>query len=402
MTLLNADTIQQLLATLPVKEGHADDGPGDSPVVADLTVIDGLTIQDSAPEGEAAGLDVTLSLAVDPKHGPVLETMRQLVEQKLNDHPAVKRAVVLLTAARPARQASKRELGRGQGRLKNQDQGPNTGNTSQRMIDLPGIRHVVAVASGKGGVGKSTVAANLAAAWAANGWSVGLLDADIYGPSVPTLAGQVLTKPKATADKRLEPITAHGLKTMSIGYLTDPEKALVWRGPMVQGALVQMLRDVDWGTLDALVIDLPPGTGDIQLTLAQRVRLSGAVIVSTPQDLALIDARRAIAMFDRVSVPILGMVENMSVFCCPECGHESHIFGQGGAQDEAKQRNVAYLGAVPLTMRLRELTDAGTPIVVSEPDDPAAHAFFDVAQQTQLALDTTAKNQRPAPTITWL
>ena len=373
MTTLTADALTTMLAQWTLDDGAT---------VASLATVDGLAVADGS---------VRLSLAVDPRHGAKLETMRQLVEQKIKEQPGVREASVMLTGKRPSRAATPQSpVGQGQGRGGNQ------------IIALPGVRHVVAVASGKGGVGKSTVAANLAACWAAQGLSVGLLDADIYGPSVPTLSGQATTKPTLNANKSLAPVMAHGIKTMSIGYLTDPQKALVWRGPMVQGALVQMLRDVAWGELDILVLDLPPGTGDVQLTLAQRLKIAGAVIVSTPQDLALIDARRAIAMFERVDIPILGIIENMSVFHCPSCGEPSHIFGHGGAAQEAKARNVAYLGAIPLTMAVRQHTDGGEPIIGAAPEDPAALAFVEVAAQTRLALDATRASQKPPPEIIWL
>jgi len=224
---------------------------------------------------------------------------------------------------------------------------------------VPGIRTILAVASGKGGVGKSTVAANLAVALARRGLAIGLLDADIYGPSVPTLLG---IGARAQLDgKRLLPIAAHGIKALSMGMMTDPEKAIIWRGPMASSAMLQMVEQADWGVLDCLVIDLPPGTGDIQLTLAQKLKPTGAVIVSTPQDLALIDARRAIAMFAQVHVPVLGIIENMSYFACPKCGERSDIFGHGGAADTAAALGVAFLGEIPLDGTLRAASDAGSP-----------------------------------------
>ncbi|MBV6632075.1 MAG: Mrp/NBP35 family ATP-binding protein [Alphaproteobacteria bacterium] len=267
-------------------------------------------------------------------------------------------------------------------------------------LAFPNVRHIIAVGSGKGGVGKSTVAMNLAAAWQRLGWTVGLMDADIYGPSVPTLTGMD-GRPDLTEDKRIAPMDADGIRTMSIGNMTKPGQALVWRGPMVQGALMQMLRDVEWGSLDALIIDLPPGTGDVQLTLSQRLKLTGAVIVSTPQDLALIDARRAMAMFERVAVPVLGLIENMSVFCCPSCGHESHIFGHGGAASEAEAQGLPFLGEVPLTMPLRELADQGKSIVRELPEDPATESMMAVASTLQAALDDPARTTRKPPNIVW-
>ncbi len=243
---------------------------------------------------------------------------------------------------------------------------------------LKEVRHIVAVASGKGGVGKSTVAVNLAVALARRGLATGLMDADIYGPSAPLLLG-IRAKPEVSPARRLVPLEAHGLKAMSMGFLIDPDKAAIWRGPMVAGAVSQLLHDVEWGTLDVLVVDMPPGTGDAQLTLVQRARPSGAVIVSTPQDLALADARRAVQMFRRVEVPVIGIVENMSVYICPHCGGKSEIFGHGGAQEEARRLGVPFLGAIPLEMPVRESADAGRPLVLSHPDSAAARALESLA-----------------------
>lgn len=232
-------------------------------------------------------------------------------------------------------------------------------------LTLP-IRHIIAVASGKGGVGKSTVAFNLAVALSKMGKTVGLLDADIYGPSVPRLSGLSGQKPQMGEDKKLVPLTAYGVKMMSMGFLVEEEKAMIWRGPMIQTAFYQMLRDVAWGSegapLDVLVIDMPPGTGDVQLTLAQKVPVTGAVIVSTPQDLALMDARKAIAMFEKTDVKILGLIENMSSYCCPNCGHVEPVFGHGGAHREAQIRGVPFLGEIPLNAKIREESDNGVPV----------------------------------------
>ena len=245
---------------------------------------------------------------------------------------------------------------------------------------MPGVSHILAVASGKGGVGKSTVAVNLALALPRHGLQVGMLDADIYGPSLPRMLG-ITGKPEATPDKRLMPMERYGIKAMSMGFIVAEDTPMIWRGPMVIGALEQMLRDVDWGELDVLVVDMPPGTGDAQLTMAQRVPLAGAVIVSTPQDIALIDARKGLNMFRKVDVPVLGIVENMSYFICPNCGHESHIFGHGGARREAEKLGTDFLGEVPLHIAIRETSDAGTPIVVEQPDSPQAQAFKRIAAQ---------------------
>jgi len=248
----------------------------------------------------------------------------------------------------------------------------------QRTQAIPGVKHLVAVASGKGGVGKSTTAVNLALGFQARGLSVGILDADVYGPSQPRLLG-LSGRPQATQDDRLEPMKGYGLKAMSIGFLVEEGTPVIWRGPMVVQALNQMLRQVNWGELDVIVIDMPPGTGDVQLTMAQQVPLSGAVIVSTPQDLALIDARKGLAMFERVEVPVLGIIENMSYFICPHCGERSDIFGHGGAAHEANKLGVPFLGGVPLHMDIRSSSDLGQPIVASEPDGPHAAVYRDLA-----------------------
>ena len=245
---------------------------------------------------------------------------------------------------------------------------------------VPGVTSIIAVASGKGGVGKSTTAVNLALGLRDLGMKVGMLDADIYGPSLPKLLA-IREKPQTVGGTRLKPIERHGLTVMSIGFLIEEETPMIWRGPMVMSALTQMLREVEWGTLDVMVVDMPPGTGDAQLTMAQQVPLKGAVIVSTPQDLALIDARRGIAMFKRVNVPVLGIVENMSTFICPKCGERSDIFGHGGARREAERLGVPFLGEVPLDMAIRETSDAGLPIVATQPDGPHAAAYRAIAEQ---------------------
>ena len=243
-----------------------------------------------------------------------------------------------------------------------------------KQSEIPGIAAVIAVASGKGGVGKSTTALNLALGLRDLGLRVGLLDADIYGPSVPRLTG-IREKPQLNDDKKMIPIVRFGLAIMSIGFLVEEDTAMIWRGPMVMSAITQMLRDVAWGTLDVLVVDMPPGTGDAQLTLAQNVPLKGAVIISTPQDLSLIDARRGLAMFKKVNVPVLGIVENMSYFQCPHCGTRSDIFGHGGARHEAERLGVPFLGEIPLHMSIRATSDSGTPVVESEPDGPHAAIY---------------------------
>jgi ATP-binding protein involved in chromosome partitioning len=260
------------------------------------------------------------------------------------------------------------------------------------------VKHVIAVASGKGGVGKSTTAVNLALGLAANGVSTGLLDADIYGPSMPRMLA-VKEKPESIDGKQLKPIERYGLRTMSIGYIVNEETPMIWRGPMVSSALEQMLRDVQWGELDVLVVDMPPGTGDAQLTLAQRVALSGAVIVSTPQDIALVDARKGLSMFRKVAVPVLGIVENMSYFLCPKCGERSEIFGHGGAHEEADKLGVPFLGEIPLHLDIRTTSDSGHPIVVAKPDSPHAQIYKNIAGRVWKQLSAPQRGPRAAPRI---
>ena len=269
-------------------------------------------------------------------------------------------------------------------------------HNAQRGVQLlPNIKNIIAVASGKGGVGKSTTAVNLALALAAEGASVGILDADIYGPSQPQMLG-ISGRPESVDGKSMEPMQSHGIQAMSIGFLVDVETPMVWRGPMVTGALEQLLRETHWQDLDYLVIDLPPGTGDIQLTLAQKVPVTGAIIVTTPQDIALLDARKGLKMFEKVGIPILGIVENMSTHICSKCGHEEHIFGAGGGAAMCKDYNVDLLGSLPLDIRIREQADGGAPTVVAEPDSPITAIYKQIARTaaiklSQLALDHSSK-----------
>ena len=257
---------------------------------------------------------------------------------------------------------------------------------------LPGVANVIAISSGKGGVGKSTTAVNLALALAAEGARVGLLDADIYGPSVPLMTGLTGQRPESEDGKTMFPLVAHGLQVMSIGFLVEPDQAVVWRGPMATQALDQLLRQTRWDALDYLLIDMPPGTGDIALTLSQRVPLTGAVVVTTPQDLALLDAKKGLNMFEKVGVPILGIVENMAVYCCPNCGHTEHIFGAEGGKHMAAQYGVPYLGALPLQRAIREQTDSGTPTVVAAPDSEAAGLYREVARRMAIGVAAKAKD----------
>jgi ATP-binding protein involved in chromosome partitioning len=263
----------------------------------------------------------------------------------------------------------------------------------RNLKPLEDIRNVVAVASGKGGVGKSTVAVNLALAWAAQGARVGILDADIYGPSQPLMLGLVGQRPTLSDGKHLRPLMSHGVSAMSIGFLVDAEQPMVWRGPMVTQALTQLLGETQWGALDYLVVDMPPGTGDIQLTLAQRVPVAGAVIVTTPQDIALADARKGLKMFEKVSVPVLGIVENMSVHICSHCGHREHIFGTGGGERMAREYGVRLLGELPLDAHIREEADGGRPTVVAAPDTARARPYFEMARRTAAALALRARDR---------
>ena len=269
-----------------------------------------------------------------------------------------------------------------------------TSHAVQRQLSpRAGVKNIVAVASGKGGVGKSTVAANLALAWARQGARVGILDADIYGPSQPIMLGLTGQRPTSPDQKTIIPLSAHGVVAMSIGFLIDPEQPMVWRGPMVTQALSDLLGNTAWGELDYLVIDMPPGTGDIQLTLAQRVPVAGAIIVTTPQDIALADARKGLKMFEKVNVPVLGVVENMSVHVCSQCGHVEHLFGSGGGARMAAQYGVELLGELPLDARVREEADGGVPTVVAAPDSPHAAPYFVMARRTAAALARRSKDR---------
>lgn len=323
---------------------------------------------------------VMFSILIDPSEAERFEPIRRRAEGAILATPGVSGVFASLTSERgpnhPA-QANPAQTTPPQPPSPGRPAAPPPPRTGPA---LPGVRHIVAVASGKGGVGKSTTACNLALALSAQGLKVGLLDADIYGPSVPKLFG-LSGKPKVIEERLLAPMEGYGIKVMSIGFLIEPETAMIWRGPMVQSAITQMLREVAWGELDVLVVDMPPGTGDAQLTMAQATPLSGAVIVSTPQDLALIDARRGVTMFRKVAVPILGVIENMATFICPHCGTASHIFGHGGARAEAERLEVPFLGEVPLNMTIRETSDAGRPVVAVDPDGPHARVYREIAQK---------------------
>jgi len=329
--------------------------------IVSLGMVSGLIIRSG---------NVGFSIEVDAERGPKLEPMRKAAEDAVTAIPGVLSVTAVLTAptAAPGRAAAQTSAGAAAG----QHQAP-------RAKLLENIGAVIAIASGKGGVGKSTTAVNLALALSQLGHRTGILDADIYGPSLPLMLG-ITEKPDSPDGKRLLPIEKFGLKCMSIGFMVPSDTPMIWRGPMVMGALEQLMGDVDWGDLEVLIVDMPPGTGDAQLTMAQRVALAGAVIVSTPQDLALLDARKGLNMFRRVDVPVLGIVENMSYFLCPHCGERSEIFTHGGARKAAAQMGVDFLGEVPLDMAIREGSDRGQPIVAADPDSGHAKAYRAIAE----------------------
>jgi ATP-binding protein involved in chromosome partitioning len=377
---------EQILAALAKVPSPGGAALTDAKVLSDVVVTDG---------------KVFFSLTVDASAVKAWEPVRKAAEDAVRAVPGVQSALVALTAERAAGAASR---------------GPQPSHVAQNRAaasppahahahpadkvqpGIPGVDAVIAVASGKGGVGKSTTAVNLALGLRDLGLKVGMLDADIYGPSLPKLLA-IKEKPQTIGGTRLKPIDRYGLSVMSIGFLIDEETPMIWRGPMVMSAITQMLREVEWGKLDVMVVDMPPGTGDAQLTMAQQVPLKGAVIVSTPQDLALIDARRGVAMFKRVNVPVLGIVENMSYFLCPSCGTRSDIFGHGGARKEAERQGVPFLGEVPLHMTIREKSDSGMPVVATEPDGVHAKIYRDIAVKVLEQIKGGAAAGRIAPKI---
>ncbi|WP_420337386.1 Mrp/NBP35 family ATP-binding protein [Roseibium sp.] len=339
---------------------------------------------------------VAFSITVPAARAQELEPLRQAAEKVVKEVEGVENAMVALTAERAPGSAPPRPP---QPAPAPRAPRPPQEEQASAKPGVPGIKHIVAVASGKGGVGKSTTTANLALGMAANGLRVGVLDADIYGPSVPRLFN-VSGRPEALSGRMLKPLEGYGVKVMSMGFMVEEETPMIWRGPMVISALTQMLREVAWGELDVLVVDMPPGTGDAQLTMAQQVPLAGAVIVSTPQDLALIDARKGLAMFKKVDVPVLGIVENMSYFLCPDCGSRHDIFGHGGARADAERLGVPFLGEVPLAMKIRETSDAGTPIVVSDPEGQSAQIYKEIAGKVMAGIEGgTDGADRAAPAI---
>ncbi|MBK7744172.1 MAG: iron-sulfur cluster carrier protein ApbC [Betaproteobacteria bacterium] len=329
--------------------------------------VAGKAVKKIAVDGGDITVDIQLGYPARTQHG----ILKQLIAADLGRLPGAGRVTVNITQK-------------------------ITSHAVQRGVKLvPGVKNIIAIASGKGGVGKSTTAVNLALALAAEGAAVGILDADIYGPSQPTMLG-ISGRPESTDGKTLEPLEAYGLQAMSIGFLIDVDTPMVWRGPMVTQALEQLLKDTNWRDLDYLVVDMPPGTGDIQLTLSQKVPVTGAVIVTTPQDIALLDARKGLKMFEKVGVPIVGIVENMSIHVCSKCGHAEHIFGEGGAQKMCAEYNVPFLGGLPLDIRIREQVDSGRPTVIADPDGPIAAIYREIARKTavfvaQKAEDFSAK-----------
>ncbi|MAE50843.1 MAG: hypothetical protein CMH27_03430 [Micavibrio sp.] len=373
MSAVTKDQIIDALKTVRDEEQGAD--------IVSLDMVKGLQIS-----GDGT---VIFMIEVSPSRGTQLEPLRQNAEQTVLKIKGVNKVSAVLTAE--AKHTPKAAAS-----------GVAPAPTKSNIPDPHGLnkippldihaKHIIAVASGKGGVGKSTVTANICANLAKNGHKVGLLDADIYGPSQPHMMGLDGKKPASDENNQIIPLEAHGIKVMSIGFMIEPEKALVWRGPMVQSALIQLMRDVAWGTaetpLDYLIVDMPPGTGDAQLTMAQKIKLSGAIIVSTPQDIALLDARKGIEMFRKTNVPVLGIIENMSTYICTNCGHEEHIFGHGGAQKEAKKLGTAFLGDIPLNTSIRINSDEGIPASLSAPESEYAKKFDVIAKEISTRLKT--------------
>ncbi len=375
---------EQVLAALAEVPSPTGEALPEANVLSDIVVSDG---------------KVFFSLTVDAATVKGWEPVREAAEKAVRAIPGVQSALVALTAERSPGAAAR---GPNPAHVATQPRAAG-GHAHAHPADkvqpgIPGVDAVIAVASGKGGVGKSTTAVNLALGLRDLGLKVGMLDADIYGPSLPKLLA-IKEKPQTIGGTKLKPIERYGLSVMSIGFLIDEETPMIWRGPMVMSAITQMLREVEWGKLDVMVVDMPPGTGDAQLTMAQQVPLKGAVIVSTPQDLALIDARRGVAMFKRVNVPVLGIVENMSYFLCPSCGTRSDIFGHGGARQEAERQGVSFLGEVPLHMTIREKSDAGLPVVATEPDGPHAKIYREIAAKVLEQIKGGPAAGRAAPKI---
>jgi ATP-binding protein involved in chromosome partitioning len=372
---MSAVTEQQILDAL----GRIAD-PDKGADIVSLGMVSGLVIRDG---------NVAFAIEVESERGPRLEPLRKAAEKAVEALPGVLSVTAVLTA-----QASPR----GRAAPSHPPRSPGAAGVRTARGAVPGVGAIVAVASGKGGVGKSTVAANLALGLRANGLRVGVLDADIYGPSMPRMLG-ISGRPRSRDGKTLIPMENYGLKCMSMGFLVPEDTPMIWRGPMVMSALQQMLREVEWGELDIMIADMPPGTGDAQLTMAQQVPLAGAVIVSTPQDIALLDARKGLNMFKQVDVPVLGIVENMSYFLCPHCGGRSEIFSHGGARQEADRLGTEFLGEVPLDLKIRETSDGGTPITVVEPDNPYALVFRQMAARIWEKVAGETADRRTPPRI---
>ncbi|WP_246657613.1 iron-sulfur cluster carrier protein ApbC [Cohaesibacter sp. CAU 1516] len=372
---MTKDAIQAKLKEIKTPDGRSD--------LVSANMVSEIFIKDGS---------VIFSLNVEADEAKAMEPVRQQAERAVLAVPGVEKAMVALTAERKPGTAS--ATAKPNPAPKPPQQPKQRAQGGSARITVEGVRHIVAVSSAKGGVGKSTSAVNLALALKANGLKVGILDADIYGPSIPRLLG-ITDKPEMIEGTRtLKPMEAYGIVAMSIGFLVEEDTPMIWRGPMVVSALTQMLRDVAWninGELDVLVVDMPPGTGDIQLTMAQQVPLSGSVIISTPQDLALLDARKGIAMFEKVQIPILGLIENMSYFQCPNCGERHEIFGHGGARQTAADINVPFLGEVPLHIDIRERADSGTPIVATEPDSDHTAIYLNLAQSVANGLQNAGR-----------
>jgi ATP-binding protein involved in chromosome partitioning len=389
-------TREEILARLRAVKGP--DGSGD---IVTLGLVSDVFVSDGK---------VMFSITVPAERAQELEPLRHAAETAVREMPGVAGAMVVLTAEKKAGATAARAPVRPNlppGRTVPPRAAPHAHPAPAREAPpsgrnrpgVPGVDAIIAVASGKGGVGKSTTAVNLALAMKANGLRVGILDADIYGPSMPRLLN-LKGRPEAIGGRILRPMDGYGAKVMSMGFLVEEDTPMIWRGPMVISALTQMLREVEWGALDVLVVDMPPGTGDAQLTMAQQVPLAGAVIVSTPQDLALIDARKGLNMFRRVDVPVLGIVENMSYFICPHCGGRTDIFAHGGARHEAERLGVPFLGEVPLDLDIRVTSDAGTPVVETAPDGPHAKVYRDIATRVWAGVQRErGEGGRAAPKI---
>jgi ATP-binding protein involved in chromosome partitioning len=372
-------TEQQILAALRAVRDPQRGGD-----IVSLGMVSGLAVR----EGHVA-----FALEVEPARAAQLEPLRKAAEQVVDGLPGVLSVSAVLTAQKPPQAAARQAHGHAHGPGGHGHAGHGPGAAPAKQL-VPGVKTIVAVASGKGGVGKSTTAVNLALALAANDLKVGILDADIYGPSMPRMLG-ISGKPNSRDGKVLDPMTRFGVKCMSIGFLVAEDTPMIWRGPMVMSALQQMLRDVAWGELDILVVDLPPGTGDAQLTMAQQVPLAGAIIVSTPQDIALLDARKGLNMFRKVDVPVLGIIENMSYFSCPNCGHRSEIFSHGGAHREADRLGMEFLGEMPLDIAIRETSDEGHPIVVAQPQSELAQTYLRMARRIWEKVGGTPRRAPP-------